>query len=589
MYRHRKRIALLILIAFFGFAGCSGLKRPGWTADGKGTGEKRETVQSPDTGSGNNEEPENSYYYFIMAEDQIRKGDLDNAINSLEKAVNLDPSAIDLKKELALVYIQKDEMEKALGLAGEILEMEPDNVEALIITASIRQAMGDAAAAERAYEKVLTRAPERKNIYLVLGRLYMQDRNYDKAVAVFLRLVNRYPEDYTGIFYLGKAYAGLGNEQKAIDAFNKTLALQPGLLESYAELIRIYSGRKDETKVIEIYETVLEQHPDNVPAKVELGLLYRKHMRPQASRTFFAELGRQAETDRTVINVIIQNLVAQKRYDDAIAVLDGMLFVTPGNQDLHYLAGVTEYLMNRFDGALAHLKKVEPDSRFYADAAIQQAAIYSHKNQQDEAITVLEKALDKMGNAQSAEKIQLIKYLSAFYSDRGDFQIAVDLLHRGLSIDRANTDLLYELGVSYDRMGQQKKAVEQMQKVIELDPEHADALNYLGYTYADAGVHLDKAETLIRKAMKLKPDNGYILDSMGWVRFKQGRFAEAIGYLEKAAVKEPDDPTILEHLGDAYIKRNQTGKALEIYQRALLKKEANKAVIEGKINEIKPK
>ena len=580
---------MLALLACWGFAGCAALKPQDIQVDAQKSVQRKEKPDRPGMDLPESDEPVNSYYNFIMAEIQLRKGDMAGAAKHLEKAVNQDPDAVELKKELALVYIQQDEKEKALGLAEEILETDPDNVEALIIAASIRQALGDLQTAVDAYEKVISNAPERKNIYLVLGRLYMQDNKFNEAVNVFSRLVDQFPDDYTGIFYLGKAYAGLGNEQKAIDAFNRTLALQPALLEPYAELIRIYTERRDNVRGMEIYETVLEQHPDNVPAKIELGLLYRKHKRMEEAGSFFAELGRQAETDRMVINAVIQNLIAQKRYDDAIIILSGMLAATPDNQDLHYLAGVTKYLMKKYDEALVHLEGVGPDSRFYADAVIQQAAIYNQKELPDDAIDILETALSQLGNSQSAEKIQLIKYLSALYGERGDFDVAVDLLKKGLSIDRNNTDLLYELGVAYDRKGSMEKAVAQMEKVIELDPEHADALNYLGYTYADAGIHLDIAENLIQKALELKPDNGYVLDSMGWVFFKMGRFAEAVDYLEKAVEKVPDDPIILEHLGDAYIKQNLPEKALEIYQRALLAKEVDKTAIESKIEGIRSK
>ena len=98
----------------------------------------------------------------------------------------------------------------------------------------------------------------------------------------------------------------------------------------------------------------------------------------------------------------------------------------------------------------------------------------------------------------------------------------------------------------------------------------------------------DEAERLIKEALKYKPDDGYITDSLGWVYFKQGDIAKAIDFLEKAANLVPDDPVILEHLGDAYRKMSNKEKALDTYKRSLqhTKDRENKVNIERKIQEL---
>jgi tetratricopeptide (TPR) repeat protein len=117
-----------------------------------------------------------------------------------------------------------------------------------------------------------------------------------------------------------------------------------------------------------------------------------------------------------------------------------------------------------------------------------------------------------------------------------------------------------------------------------LNPDNAEALNYLGYTYADHGIFLEEAEELVSKAARLRPEDGYIVDSLGWVYFKQGRFPEAARELERAGSLVPDDPVILEHLGDAYRQLGQGARALEVYRKALEKaKEEDRNRIDEKI------
>jgi tetratricopeptide (TPR) repeat protein len=124
--------------------------------------------------------------------------------------------------------------------------------------------------------------------------------------------------------------------------------------------------------------------------------------------------------------------------------------------------------------------------------------------------------------------------------------------------------------------------VQYLKKTIEINPNHADALNYLGYSYADKGVNLDEALSLINRALELKPDNGYILDSLGWVYFKLGQYDEALKTLLKAAetAKAAPDPVIFEHIGDVYNSKGIKDKAKEFWQKAIELQEKEKGLKE---------
>jgi tetratricopeptide (TPR) repeat protein len=146
---------------------------------------------------------------------------------------------------------------------------------------------------------------------------------------------------------------------------------------------------------------------------------------------------------------------------------------------------------------------------------------------------------------------------------------ALRVLEEGLKQDPANAELLFRTGVVLDKAGEKEKCLGQMRKVLEIKPDHADALNYIGYTFAEQGIRLDEAQELIEKALKLKPESGYILDSLGWVYYQKGKLDEAVRTLEKAASLVPNDPTIAEHLGDAYFAKKDYRKALQMYEKAL--------------------
>jgi tetratricopeptide (TPR) repeat protein len=167
------------------------------------------------------------------------------------------------------------------------------------------------------------------------------------------------------------------------------------------------------------------------------------------------------------------------------------------------------------------------------------------------------------------KEANLYLILADLFEKENQLPKALAVLQKGLDQNRDSVDLLFQLGALYDKMGEFEKMVTQMKEVLRLEPDHADALNYLGYSYADRGTRLEEALQLIQKAMSLKPNMGYITDSLGWLYFKLGQYDKAAVELEKANQLTPDDPVITEHLGDSYFKLHRIEKAIELYEKAL--------------------
>jgi tetratricopeptide (TPR) repeat protein len=181
--------------------------------------------------------------------------------------------------------------------------------------------------------------------------------------------------------------------------------------------------------------------------------------------------------------------------------------------------------------------------------------------------------------------------LAALFEKENQLQKALDTLKKGLDQNEGNADLHLQLGALYDKLGDFDKMVAQMKEALRLNPDSADALNYLGYSYADRGIHLEEALLLIQNAMTLKPNTGYITDSLGWVYFKLGDYSRAVIELEKANLLTPGDPVITEHLADGYFKLNRIEKAMEFYEKALKldPKPEQLERLKNKIRELKEK
>jgi pentatricopeptide repeat protein len=164
-------------------------------------------------------------------------------------------------------------------------------------------------------------------------------------------------------------------------------------------------------------------------------------------------------------------------------------------------------------------------------------------------------------------------------------------LKRGLEKNQNDIEIHFQLGALYDKTGDFDKMVAEMKEVLRLNPKHADALNYLGYSYSERGIRLEEALKLVQEAMKLKPNMGYITDSLGWTYYKLGDYPRAVTELEKANELTPDDSTITEHLADGYVKLKRIEKALECYEKALKlePKPDQKERLNKKIKELKGK
>jgi Flp pilus assembly protein TadD len=127
----------------------------------------------------------------------------------------------------------------------------------------------------------------------------------------------------------------------------------------------------------------------------------------------------------------------------------------------------------------------------------------------------------------------------------------------------------YMRGACYERLKKLPQAEADLQRSLQLSPDQPLTLNYLGYTWIDHNRYLRKGLALIEKAARLKPDDGDIVDSLGWAHFRMGKFQEAVKHLEQAVTLRPDDPTLNDHLGDAYWRVGREREARFQWTQAL--------------------
>ena len=178
----------------------------------------------------------------------------------------------------------------------------------------------------------------------------------------------------------------------------------------------------------------------------------------------------------------------------------------------------------------------------------------------------MQQALDKKPN-----DTELMNFMAGVYREKKDLPAAIAIAKKMLVLEPKNDKFHFTLGALYDEDKDKQLSIAQMKEAINLNPGNAQALNYLGYTYAEMGTNLPEAERLIRRALVIEPEDGFYIDSLGWVYYQQGHYQEAVKELERAVDLSGEDPTITEHLADAYQKLGKFKEANHLYKDALSK------------------
>lgn len=245
------------------------------------------------------------------------------------------------------------------------------------------------------------------------------------------------------------------------------------------------------------------------------------------------------------------------------------------------LAGIAER-GQRIDEAIAFYERIPRDSAYRRTAELQMGLDLWYAERKEEARAHLERAV-----ADYPDDLQAHLALADVLSADKNYQAAATMLERALEIapeDGANNwNIYYQRGIAYERMKQWNDAEPNFRRALELSPDQPQVLNYLGYSWVDMNRNLDEGLEMIRTAVELRPNDGYIIDSLGWAYYRLQRFDEAVEQLERAVLITPSDPTINDHLGDAYWRVGREREARFQWERAVAGDPKPDAQVEAKI------
>ncbi|MGE3830026.1 MAG: tetratricopeptide repeat protein [Parvibaculaceae bacterium] len=242
--------------------------------------------------------------------------------------------------------------------------------------------------------------------------------------------------------------------------------------------------------------------------------------------------------------------------------------------------------MTNYDRAITAFESIGKDSVLRPNAEIEIAINLQRLEKADEA-----KARLKALIASNPTDFEAIVTLGNLLRSTEDFAAAAEVYSQAVALlpepTRQNWTVFYYRGISYERTKQWPKAEADFRKALALEPDQPMVLNYLGYSMVDQRINLNEAINMVRKAVELKPNDGYVVDSLGWAHYQLGEYDEAVKQLERAVELKPADPVIADHLGDAYWRVGRKLEARFQWQHAKDNKPeaADLARIEKKLKE----
>lgn len=521
-------------------------------------------------------------YHFSMAQAYVAEGNTDRAIEEYKLTLMFDPNSSLVYARLAGEYIKKGMLSAAMEACKEALQRDPNFTDARLLLAGLYSSSRDSDSAVAEYDRILKAHPRHDEAAVYKAQVLIEDGHQEAAVHSLRNFVKKNPDSAVAHFYLGKAEQGMQHFKEAESAFRKAIDIRSSFSQASLALGMLYEERKMNPQAIATYKELYESSQDMTAAE-RLVTIYLKEEKYNQAMPYLRVLSASDPDDlnsRVKLGLVQMEL---KQYEEAIATFNAILQKSPDAERVHYYLGSIYEELKQTGQAIVELKKISPDSKLYPESALHVAFLMKQEGKIKELKTYIQDCIQKAPNFANFYIFQ------ASLEEEGKNPVAAVRVLEG-AVKRFGEDerIRYYLGSLYDHQGEVTKGLEQMEAILKINPNNVDALNYVGYTWTNQGVRLNEAEILLKRAMGLSPDNGYVKDSWGWHLFVRGRVDEAVVELEKAVSLSPNEATILEHLADAYLRSNFPEKALARYRDAVkyASNEEIKKKLEEKLNNV---
>ncbi len=505
---------------------------------------------SADTGAGS----------YLAGRQAIYESDYAAAEKYYAQALKFDPQNALLLESVVVARLALGEIERALPVAQSIEEANlPSQAARMVVAANL--------IADDNLAELLARDPETQGVGplvdgLMMSWAYLGQGEMTKAMEQFDTVSTQNGLREFAFYHKAMALASIGDFEgaEAIFAENDGAIAQFSRRAAMAR-VEVLSQLDRNADALAFLDDVfaagsdpsIEDYISRLTAGETLPFTHVQSARDGMAEVFFS-VGAALNAEASPDYVLLYARMAS--------------FLRPDHVDAILLSAELLDELNQYDLAVDAYRQVPADSNDHHAAELGRAEVLGRSGKTDAAIEVLQNLA-----AQKPDLPGVHVALADIQRREENYAAAVDSYDTAIDLTETESSgnwfLHYARGISHERLKRWDQAEADFRRALELNPDQPQVLNYLGYSLVERREKLDEALDMIERAVAARPDSGYIVDSLGWVLFRLGRYDEAVEHMERAVELMPVDPVVNDHLGDVYWAVGRAREAEFQWKRAL--------------------
>ncbi len=486
-------------------------------------------------------EPRNAAVHFALSRAFLSLSMIDSARHYSEKAVFYNPDNRFYRKLLAGISFEMRDFPEAAVQFEHIAASDPSDKQTLFYLAHAYLSAGRHEKALRTFSRVLSVDPENESALAQSLWLEFKLKQYGHAISSLQRLMEQSGETDRLMLTLGELYQRTGQPEKALKTFAKIVENRPSFFPAWIALFEVLVERGDDERFLREAKAFFAGKDIPFAGKIEMTKLFI--LRSEDEESYAGPAG-----------VIASELVA----------------AFPDVAEVYVIRGMSRLFRDEYELSSKDFRKALAIDPHNLLAREELASSYMARKEYPLIVQSVGEAR-KHGATLSPRLVVLEGYAlfrSGLYRKAARALDGISAFDREEHTDRFFIQARLTQAMAYDRLGEEMQSIKAYEAVLDEDPENALAQNNLAYILAERGEELQRGLDLARKAVGAEPDNPVFLDTLGWLYFKTGSYAEARDILEKALAGKPEEPEIHDHLAEVYRVLGDEAKAAEFRESA---------------------
>jgi tetratricopeptide (TPR) repeat protein len=502
-------------------------------------------------------------YETLLADIAARRGHLDVSVKLYQKLVKKtgDPRLAERATRLA-VYGRMTE--EALESAEQWVELDPHNLEArqLVTALYIRSGQPDKALPH--VEEILAATRDQAdNGFMVVAGLLSREQDKRAALKVMEQVIANRQDDPDALYAYSHLAARLGEDDTALTTIDQVLIMRPDWQSAVIHRARVLKALERNTQALKYLGDQVRDNPE-VP---EYRLVYARMLADddkldEAYEQFVSLVELQPDNEDALFAAGFIALQLEQ-LDDAERFLSQLRETGQRGYEVNYYLGRLEEMRGNDDAAVDWYASIR-NGEHYLNAQTRIIVITARAGD----IARAREQIDLLRAKRPAQRLRLYLVEGEILADAEQYEDALQVYNQALEEIPDNADLLYARAMVAEQVDRLDVLEADLKKILARDPNNAEALNALGYTLADRTTRYDEAVEYIKRALELRPNDFFIVDSMGWVQYRLGNHDEAVKYLRRA-LEIKADTEVAAHLGEVLWVMGKKEEARQVWQRAL--------------------